>query len=155
MSRSEIENALVNCEFFKKLGKNEISEIANLCKIRTYESGSYVFRQGDVGEHLYVITQGHITLERAVDLGVRKGSVVIETLGKGRVLGCWSTLLDSPHILLSSATCRKPTTVVSINGADLREMMTHNTELGFDILERLCFLLRDRIQAAYGAMERI
>jgi len=155
MNHTEIEDALENCEFFKRLGKSEISEIVSLCRMRTYESGAYVFRQGDAGEHLYVIAQGHITLERAVDLGVRKGSVVIETLGKGRVLGCWSTLLDRPHILLSSATCRKPTTVVSIKGADLRAMMTDNTELGFNILERLCFLLRDRIQAAYGAMERI
>lgn len=155
MSHSEIEDALSNCEFFEKLGKGEISKIADLCRMRTYESGAYVFRQGDDGEHLYVIAQGHITLERVVDLGVRKGSVVIETLGKGRVLGCWSTLLGRPHILLSSATCRKPTTVVSIKGADLRAMMADNTELGFNIMERLCFLLRDRIQAAYGAMERI
>jgi len=27
--------------------------------------------------------------------------------------------------------------------------------LGFRVLERLCFLLRDRIQGAYGAMERV
>jgi len=155
MSHSEIENALVNCEFFKGLGKSEIAEIASLCRMKTYESGAYVFRQGDAGEHLYVIAQGHIALERVVDLGARKGSVVIETLGKGRVLGCWSTLLDSPHILLSSATCQKPTTVVSIRGTDLRTMMTDNSELGFNIMERLCFLLRDRMQAAYGAMERI
>jgi hypothetical protein len=90
-----------------------------------------------------------------VDLGVRKGSVVIEALGKGRVLGCWSTLLDMPHILISSATCQKPTTIIAIKGKDLRQMMVGNTELGFNIMERLCFLLRDRIQAAYGAMDKI
>ncbi len=155
MSHTEIENALENCEFFKRLGKSEISEIASLCRMRTYESGAYVFRQGDAGEHLYVIAQGHITLERAVDLGVRKGSVVIETLGKGRVLGCWSTLLGESHILMSSATCQKTVKVAAIKGSGLRQMMIDNSELGFNILERLCFLLRDRIQSAYGAMEKI
>ncbi len=35
------------------------------------------------------------------------------------------------------------------------EMMMDNSKLGFNILERLCFLLRDRLQAAYGAMEKI
>ncbi len=155
MDRSEMEQALEHCEFFKLLDKRDIAKIADLCQVNTHESGEYVFQQGDYGEHLYIITQGYIHLERSVDLGVRKGSVVIEALGKGRVLGCWSTLLDMPHILISSATCQKPTTIIAIKGKDLRQMMVGNTELGFNIMERLCFLLRDRIQAAYGAMDKI
>ena len=90
-----------------------------------------------------------------MDLGTHKGNVVIETLGKGRILGCWSTLLNMPHILMSSAVCQKPTHIVTLRGADLRKMMIGNTELGFNIMERLCYLLRDRLQAAYGAMEKI
>jgi CRP/FNR family cyclic AMP-dependent transcriptional regulator len=42
-----------------------------------------------------------------------------------------------------------------MQGARLRELMTSNSALGFNILERLCFLLRDRIQAAYGALDKI
>ena len=155
MDRTEVEEALENCEFFKWLVKSDISQIADLCQVKTYEPGEYVFQQGGPGEHLYVIAKGQVFLERSVDLGPRKGSVVIETLGRGRVLGCWSTLLDKPHILMSSANCQTSTTVVSIKGADLRQIMVSNSEFGFNILERLCFLLRDRIQAAYGAMERI
>ena len=80
---------------------------------------------------------------------------MIESLGKGRVLGCWSTLLDAPHVLMSSANCQRPTTVLAVRGAQLRQLMTSKTDFGFNILEKLCFLLRDRIQAAYGAMEKI
>ncbi len=155
MNRTEIEHILASSEFFKKLGKTDISAIAGLCNVKTYEGGEYVFQQGDFGEHLYVIAQGYIHLERSLDLGKHKGSVVIEALGKGRVTGCWSTLLDMPHILMSSATCQKPTTILTLKGADLRQMMIGNTELGFKIMERLCFLLRDRLQATYGAMEKI
>ena len=155
MNRSEIEQALVHSEFFKRLGENEIAEIANLCMEMHYEGGEHVFQQGDYGEHLYVVVQGRINLQRSMDLGAHQGSVVIEALGKGRVLGCWSTLLDMPHILLASALCQKPTAVLAIKGADLRQMMLQNVEIGFNIMERLCFLLRDRVQAAYGAMEKI
>jgi hypothetical protein len=56
---------------------------------------------------------------------------------------------------MSSAICQKPTTVLAIKGSDLRRIMISNTKLGFNLMERLCFLLRDRIQAAYGAMEKI
>lgn len=150
-----MEQVLKSCEFFKSLGSSDISEITSLCQVKSYESGEYVFQQGDYGEHLYVIAQGNIHLERSVDLGGRKGSVLIEALGRGRVSGCWSTLLGIPHILMASATCQKPTTVIAIKGEDLRKMMIGNPELGFNIMERLCFLLRDRVQAAYGAMEKI
>ena len=77
MNRSEIEQALVNSEFFKRLDENEISEIANLCQEIHFEGGEYVFQQGDYGEHLYVVVQGRINLERSMDLGAHQGSVVI------------------------------------------------------------------------------
>jgi CRP/FNR family transcriptional regulator, cyclic AMP receptor protein len=155
MSHTEIEHILETCELFKGLKKSHIEQITGLCTEKQYEGGEYVFLQGDFGEHLYIIVEGHIFLERSIDLGNRKGNVVIEALGKGRVLGCWSTLLGEPHILMSSASCQRPTKVLAIKGSDLRQMMIDSSKLGFNILERLFFLLRDRIQSAYGAMEKI
>ena len=151
----DMEHTLRGCEFFELLGTRELCEISNLGQMMTFQNGEYVFRQGDYGEHIYIIVDGQIYLERTVDLGDHKGNVVIEILGKGRVLGCWSTLLDMPHNLMSSAVCKQPTKIVAIKGAELRRMMIGNAELGFNLMERLCFLLRDRIQAAYGAMEKI
>lgn len=155
MDRSEMEKVLERCEFFKGLDGSDIGKIADLCDSGIYEAGEYVFQQGDFGDHLYIIASGHVFLERAMDLGSRKGSVVIGALGQGRVLGCWSTLLGEPHFLMSSATCQKPTTVVFFRGADLREIMLSNANLGFNVMEKFCFLLRDRIQGAYGALEKI
>ena len=155
MDHSEIQHILENCEFFKGLEKRDIEKISSLCQVETYEVGEYVFRQGDFGDRIYIIAEGHVFLERSRDLGTRKGNIVIGMLGKGRVFGCWSTLLDDSHNLMSSATCQKPTTAVVIKGSDLRQMMLQNSELGFNVLEKLCFLLRDRIQAAFGAMEKI
>jgi len=155
MDRSEVEQVIERCEFFRGLDKGYLVKIASLCQVQTYKPGEYVFCQGDSGEHLYIIADGHISLERSVDLGARKGNAVIGILGKGRILGCWSSLLGEPHNLMSSAICQKPTEVVAVKGADLREMMISNSELGFVVLERVCFLLRDRIQGAFGAMEKI
>ena len=151
----EMEHTLKSCEFFELLEPSELSQISKLGQMVTFQNGEHVFCQGDYGEHIYIIAEGQIYLERTVDLGAQKGNVVIEILGKGRVLGCWSTILDMPHILMSSAVCKQPTKVVAIKGAELRRMMIGNAKLGFNIMERLCLLLRDRIQAAYGAMEKI
>jgi len=155
MGPSEIADVLENCEFFRGLNKDEIEKIASLGHVEMYEAGETIFSQGDFGDRLFIIADGHVFLERSIDLGTRKGNAIISLLGKGRALGCWSALLGEAHNLMSSAICRKPTKVVVINGPALREMMLDNSQLGFKVLERLCFVLRDRIQGAYGAMENI
>ena len=155
MKPKGIEEVLASCEFFKGLSAGEIRKIGGICEGRSCKAGSPLFQQGDFGEHLYIIAEGLVHLERSMKIGNRKGNIVIETLGKGRVLGCWSTLLNEPHIVMSTAICQKATTVLVLQGARLRELMTDNSTLGFNVLERLCFLLRDRIQAAYGALDKI
>jgi len=42
-----------------------------------------------------------------------------------------------------------------LKGADLRRLMTGDIRLGFAVLERLCFLLRERLQLALGAIETL
>ena len=155
MKRSDIEQTLEACQFFEGIEKEALREIADLCEEQTFEVGGYVFQQGDHGDRLYIISDGQVFLERSRDLGSRSGSVVISALGKGRLLGCWSTLLGEPHMLMCSATCRKPTSVISFKGSDLRKIMVENNNIGFYILERLSFLLRDRIQSAYDALEKL
>ncbi|MCP4665087.1 MAG: cyclic nucleotide-binding domain-containing protein [Deltaproteobacteria bacterium] len=155
MDHPEMKQILENCDLFKGLDQSDISKIAGLCEVETYEQGEYVFRQGDFGDSMYVISEGQVFLERSRDMGVRKGNAVIGILGKGRAFGCWSALLDEAHTLMSSVLCQKPTKVVVIKGKDLRDMMINDVSLGFHVLERLCILLRDRIQGALGAMERV
>jgi len=155
MDTHEIERALEECEFFSGIVEKDLRTVAGLCEIKTFGVGELVFRQGDFGEHLYVLTGGQVNLERSVELAGRKGNVMVSTLGKGRMLGCWSTLLGEPHVLMCSAVCEKPTTVLTLSGARLRELMNADSDLGYAVLERLCFLLRDRVQSAYGAFERI
>ncbi|HSO17962.1 MAG TPA: cyclic nucleotide-binding domain-containing protein, partial [Desulfosarcina sp.] len=155
MAAPEIRATLQACGFLKNISSEHLDTIAEFCSIDRYPAGAYVFRQGDLGEDLFIIIDGYVFLERAMDIGSHKGSVVIDALGKGRTLGCWSTLLGEPHVLMSSASCQKDSTVVRLKGGRLRKCMEEDTPFGFFMLERLCFLLRERIQAAYGAMDKI
>ena len=155
MANTEIQSTLQSCGFLKNISPAHLTTIADFCTIDHYTAGTYVFRQGDFGEDLFIIVDGYVFLERAMDIGSHKGSVVIDALGKGRTLGCWSALLGEPHVLMSSASCQKDSTVIRLKGRQLRKCMEEDTPFGFFMLERLCFLLRERIQAAYGAMDKI
>lgn len=155
MNTKEVIAILQDSRFFADLSPPSIARIAELCTKAVYDQGAFVFRQGDLCEHLYIIIDGQIHLERVVNLGHRKGRMLIDTLGRNRTLGCWSVLLGESHLLMSSASVQKQTTLLKIAGLQLRRMMMEDTQLGFKIMERLCFLLRERIQAAYGAMDRL
>lgn len=155
MADPEIRSILQSSGFLKRISPAHLDTISNFCSIDRFRAGDYVFRQGDFGEDLFIIAEGYVFLERAMDIGSHKGSVVIDALGKGRTLGCWSALLGEPHALMSSANCQKETTVIRLNGRRLRKCMEDDNPFGFFMLERLCFLLRERIQAAYGALDKI
>jgi len=155
MEPVDINQAIASCELFKSLVPGEIGIIANICRVSTFEVGECVYQQGDLGEYLFIIAEGRVILERAMNIGSRQGRVVIATLGKGRVFGCWSTLLGEPHIMMLTTFCQMPSKIIVLKGSELRELMLHDTRFGFNVMERLCFLLRDRIEAAYGAMEKI
>jgi len=155
MEIKEIRHMLERCELFNGLKKTDIEKIADICRVDTYRAGEYVFHQGEIGEHIYIIDEGHVFLERSMDLGIRRGNVVIGMLSSGRAFGCWSTLLDEPHDLMSSARCKKSATVLVISGAGLRRILLEDFELGFKVMEKICLLLRGRIQGAWGAMEKI
>ncbi len=155
MEITEIERTLAGCELFKGLAQSEIAEIAAICRVNTYDKGDPVYGQGDFGEHIYIIADGRVVLEKSVDMGPREGRVVIATLGRGRVFGCWSTLLNAPHMMMLRTFCQTPSTILLLPGATLRELMVRDARFGFHVMENLCLLLRERIQAAYGAMEKM
>lgn len=155
MQNPDIRSTLQSCGFLKNISEEHLTTIADFCSVDEFPAGAYIFRQGDFGEDLFIIVEGYVFLERSMDIGKHKGSVVIDALGKGRTLGCWSTLLGQPHVLMSSANCQKESTVIRLKGNELRRCMEEDTQFGFFMLERLCFLLRERIQAAYGAMDKI
>ncbi len=155
MEHLEVVHALENCELFSELEQSDIEKIAGLCQVQTYRPGEHIFRQGERGESLYIISEGHVCLERAIDLGTRRGTAVIGILGRGRALGCWSTLLGESHDLMTSAICQKDTRVVIIRGADLRDIMLENLGLGLKVFQNLCYMLRERIQGVFGVMEKV
>ena len=155
MQNSNIRDTLQSCGFLKNISPEHLETISAYCNIDQYAAGDYIFRQGDLGDDLFIIADGYVFLEHIMDIGSHKRSVVIDALGKGRTLGCWSTLLGEPLVLISSANCQKDSMVIRLKGRQLRKFMEEDTQFGFFLLERLSFLLREHILAAYGAMEKI
>ena len=152
---SDILQLLLKCELLVTLSKEEINPIISLCHTEQYQPGEAIFHQGDQGNKIYIIKEGQVSLEHSVDLGDRKARLSISILGPGRALGSWLTLLGESHCLMSSALCTRKTEVIAIGGHDLREELRKNLPAGFKVMERLAYILRDRLRGVYGAMEKL
>ena len=159
MGIEEIAETLGKCELFSELSDQEILSIAKLGRIEKFEAGDKIYEQGSSGTKLYILSEGHVALERKVDLGnTRKAHVTVFSLTERpnrRLMGGWCTLVGERHIQMCSAICEKPTRVITMNCSDLRETMIKDSKLRIKIMEKLVLLLRDRIDSSYGAIEAL
>jgi CRP-like cAMP-binding protein len=159
MGIEKITEILRMCVLFSELSDNELGSIAKLGRIEKFKPGEKIYEQGNIGAKLYILSQGHVTLERTVELGGgRIANVTVFALKEQtnrRLMGGWSALVGEQHVQMCSAVCEKPTKVISMRCSDLRETIIKNSTIRIKILEKLILLLRDRIYSSYGAIETL
>ena len=124
MELEKIVETLKKCELFNHLTDNELQSIAEMGKIEEYNPGDEIFKQGNIGTRLYILSEGLISLYRNIQLANdRKGIIAVyEAREKPsrRLLGSWSALIGEQHVLMCTARCEKPSRVISISTEDLR-----------------------------------
>ena len=74
----EILEILKKCELFNHLADDELQSIAEMGKVEEYNPGDEIFKQGDIGNKLYILSEGLVSLYRNILLGNnRKGVVTV------------------------------------------------------------------------------
>jgi len=159
MDMDKVAKVLRKCEVLSALSDKEIRSIARLCNIEKCNVGESIYLQGGVGEKLYVLVDGEVTLERTIDIGdERKARIPVFTLRATptrRLMGGWSGLLGEQHKHMCTAICYRATTLISIECSKLKEYIAKDLEVKAKIFEKLILLLRDRIDSSYKAMETL
>jgi len=155
MARDEIVSSLSECPLFADLDESQIQAMATVFRLKRYQAGESIFRQGDLGDKIHLIQEGEVHLEMMVDLGTRQGRVTISVLRRHRLVGCWACLLGEYRRLHESAVCHKETQIITAKGSDLKAILDHDPQLNVVMLKRLCQMLGDKIHDAYCAMDAL
>jgi CRP/FNR family cyclic AMP-dependent transcriptional regulator len=113
----------------------------NCGTLRRFGSGQQIFHEGSEADHFYLILNGEVALETFVP---GCGMVTIQRLGSGDSLG-WSWLFP-PHEWHFTATTAKPTEVISLDAASLREAADKDLEFRAELMSRIAFTLVQRLQ---------
>lgn len=131
----DIQSFLFEADLFSELDGEELQKIADLAEAKTREGGTYLFREGDEAESLYVIKEGLVEIQ--IDSGSGEDPTPITTLGPQEVLGELS-LYGNPT---RSASAYIPegteTTLLELDQGKLKELLEANGDLGVKVLTKI------------------
>lgn len=105
------ESAFLNIPLFKDVPPEELVEMVNDLPVETYEPGSYLMRDGDIGENLYVVKEGHLEVVLGAD---SPDEMLLKICGPGEYVGEMGLILvDGRRTATVRARDRASTWVMS------------------------------------------
>lgn len=137
-----LEMILAEHPFFAGLEPQDIHVLAGLATSAHYESGTWIFQEGEHAAHFYILQQGRVALET---FAAERGAIPIETIEAGEVLG-WSWLFP-PYRWHFSARVIVPTQAIVLDAVRLRVWSKENSDFGYDLITRVAHIMMQRLQA--------
>jgi CRP-like cAMP-binding protein len=135
---------------FKNLDDDEIEGVGETCERVEYKVGDYIFREGDVGDRLYIVEKGEVRISRKVP---GAGEEAITVLRRGACFGEMSVLDSSERSMDAIAHSR--CTLVTISREDFRELLDSDPRLANKILWSTVLLLCERLRMANEALRSL
>jgi len=84
-----LERILIEHHFFQGMQDEYLKLLAGCASNVRFDAGQFVLREGEEAHQFYLIRHGKVALEV---FAPERGSITIQTLGEGEVLG-WSWLV--------------------------------------------------------------
>jgi CRP-like cAMP-binding protein len=108
---------------------------------KKFEKGEIIFREGDIGDLMYILQRGNVELKKKVE----KGEVVLKTISKSSEFFGEMALIDH-RPRSASAIAVAETTVLAIDGASFEKMIVSNGNFALKIIKVLSERIRNSNQ---------
>lgn len=142
MNSDNLIDTLQEIHFLHDIGTTRLEQIARIARLRRFNPGDVVFRQGDPAQYVYLVAHGNVSLEICA---AGAGCKPILTLGTGELLG-WSAVLEQT-CFTARARALEPTRLIEINVAQLLTMFNHDPQFGYELMHRTALALAKRLSA--------
>ncbi|MCE5300156.1 MAG: cyclic nucleotide-binding domain-containing protein [Spirochaetia bacterium] len=103
---------------------------------RTYNAGDYIFREGDVGEEMFIIHSGRVRITKTTD----EGEKTLVTLGAGDFFGEMAVIDKGPRS--AGALAEEETVCIALNEELFEQQMQRNAKIVKKILKNMSARLR-------------
>jgi CRP-like cAMP-binding protein len=136
----EIASEVTKHPFLKGFTPEQLDHLARLAKLRDFEPGDLIFKQGDPAGAFYLIVWGTVSLTHA---GL-KHNTPIQSLTAGDALG-WSWLFP-PYGWHFNAMTVEPARLIEFDGEQLRRLCAERPRFGYDFMNRIAQVVIERLQ---------
>ncbi len=134
-------NLLKNAQLFADLEEKEIAAVAEICSEQSFKFGQKIFKEGDPGNRLYIVSEGEVRISRDVP---GSGEEALTVLKQGACFGEMAVFDRSERSTdaIANIDCK----LVTITRADFEMLMDFNRDLAYKILWSVVRLLCERLR---------
>jgi len=128
--------------FFKGLDQQHVDLVTGCASNTHVRAGEYLFREGGPADTFYLIRHGQV----AIETNAPTGTIVVQTTHDGDVVG-WSWLV-APYRWTFDARATEETSLVTFDGACLRDKCEDDPALGYALLQRVVRVMSAHLHSA-------
>ncbi len=129
--------------FFLSVDADVLKEVAMISDEVAFDANETIFAENDPAERLYIVIDGEVDLKYTLGDGQQR---VVDTIVAGELL-VWSAMVE-PFRCTTAGVTRKPSTLISINGAKFRALCEQHHDLGYRMLVSVTKSLASRLEGA-------
>ncbi|MBK5188803.1 MAG: cyclic nucleotide-binding domain-containing protein [Gemmatimonadaceae bacterium] len=133
---------------FAALSPEEVEKIAEVCETKSYDSGAYIFREGDPGNRLFIIVEGSVRISRQIP---GAGEEALAVLKRGAMFGEMAVFDRSERS--TDAISHGGTTVLTISRSEFEMLLEFNRDLAFKVLWAVVRMLSGRLRSTNESLK--
>lgn len=97
-------NLLAKIPLFSVLPVDELDHLQGMLQVKTLQPGEILFREGEPGEHFYILTSGRLEILLGAET---KEELLLNTLGPGEYLGEMSLIVPGGERTATARACKE------------------------------------------------
>ena len=144
---ADVTEALRKTRLFADIHPEGLARIASICAEESYRLGDVIFKEGQIGDKLYLILEGKVRISREV---AGMGEEALAVLGAGAAFGEMSLIDDFPRSADARVHERCRLLVLTKNA--LEDLLFLDKDLAYEILWNFVKILSARLRETNDKM---
>ncbi len=132
---------LKRAAIFADLTEDELEKLAEICKEQSFKSAATIFKEGEKGNRLYIISEGDVRISRDVP---GSGEEALTVLKPGACFGEMAVFDRSERS--TDAIANTDCTLITISRPDFEMFLDFDRDLAYKILWSVVKLLSERLR---------
>lgn len=136
-----MEPPIARIALFQGLSPKSLARVASITTAQRYPIGTVLFRAGDVGDRLYMLTEGRVRISREVP---GMGEEALAIMGPGDYFGEMAVIDPAPRS--ADAHVHEACSVLEIRKDEMEHLMMVHRDLAYEVLWNVVRTLTARLR---------